>query len=78
MVKYKLSDGENRYTIEIDQGCYVYQLIDKLLLKYSTKTSNGITLLVNGVPLDPNKKISEYNIKDGKRIIFSEKYNGGK
>lgn len=78
MPRFKLSDGENKYIIDISENSYVWQLIDKLLERYSTTNSNGITLLVGGVPLEPNKRISDLGLKDGKKIIFSEKYNGGK
>ena len=77
MPTFKLSDGESSYEIEISSVAYVYELIDKLLEVHETSTRNGITLLFKGVPLDPSKLICDYKIKDGKKIVFSEKYNGG-
>ena len=74
---YILSNGQNKYTISVNENATVRQLISKLKLQYSKTTVNNIILIYKTTALDANKKISEYNIPNGKRIKFSEAYDGG-
>jgi len=77
MRSYILSNGQYRYTIQVNENETVGQLISKLNNLYSKTTHNNIILIYGATPLDENKKISEYNIPNGKRIKFSEAYDGG-
>ena len=77
MRTYILSNGQNKYTISVNENATVRQLISKLKLQYSKTTVNNIILIYGTTPLDENKKISEYNIPNRKRIKFSEAYDGG-
>ena len=74
---YILSNGQYRYTISVNENETVGQLISKLNNLYSKTTLNNIILIYGTTALDENKKISEYNIPNGKRIKFSEAYDGG-
>jgi len=74
---YILSNGQNKYTISVNLNETVRQLISKLCIQYSKTTVNNIILIYKTTALDANKKISEYNIPNGKRIKFSEAYDGG-
>jgi hypothetical protein len=77
MKTYILSNGQNKYTISVNLNETVRQLISKLCIQYSKTTVNNIILIYKTTALDANKKISEYNIPDGSRIIFSEAYELG-
>jgi len=77
MVELKLTDGdpEHVYFIFINDDLTVKDLIDKLKKRINL---NNPTLLYKGEPLDPNTVISTLNLKNLQKIVFNDKYNGGK
>ncbi len=72
-----LSNGEEMYEIPYTRNERVSSVINKLKAQYHSKTSNGIILIYGTTPLDENKRMGDYNIQSGKRIKFSDAYDGG-
>lgn len=72
-----LSNGEEMYKIFYNRNDKVSSIIQKLRQQYQSRTENGIILIYGVTPLDENKRIGDYNIKSGKRIKFSDAYDGG-
>ena len=72
-----LSNGEEMYKIFYNRNDKVSSIIQKLRQQYQSRTENGIILIYGVTPLDENKRIGDYNIKRGKRIKYSDAYNGG-
>ena len=72
-----LSNGEEMYKIYYNKNEKVSSILGKLRSQYQSKTANGIILIYGTTPLDENKRMGDYNIKPGKRIKFSDAYDGG-
>ena len=72
-----LSNGEEMYQIPYSNDEKVSSIISKLKAQYHSRTTNGIILIYGTTPLEENKKMGDYNIKSGKRIKFSDAYDGG-
>ena len=72
-----LSNGEYRYKIYYNKYDKVSTLLTQLKKYYQTKSNNGIVLIYGTTALDENKRIMDYNITSGKRIKFSDAYDGG-
>lgn len=72
-----LSNGQYKYRIECNKNDSVASLISKLKYYYSPQENNDLILIYGTTPLEASKRISDYNIEYGKRIKFSEEYNGG-
>ncbi len=72
-----LSNGEEMYQIPYSNNEKVSSILGKLRSQYQSRTTNGIILIYGTTPLDENKRMGDYNIKPGKRIKFSDAYDGG-
>jgi hypothetical protein len=75
MIELKLSNGEDTFFIQISENSTVEDLINEL--KNRTPVNNP-QLLYKGEPLDPSAFLSSFNFKNKAKIIYNDKYNGGK
>jgi len=75
MVELRLSNGDNTFFITISDSSTIQDLINELKNRLPL---NNPQLLFRGEPLNPSSYISSFNFKNKAKIIFNDKYNGGK
>ena len=75
MVELRLTNGEYDFFITIAEYLTIQDLINELKKRI---TLNNPQLLFRGEPLNTNSSISSFNFKNRAKIIFNDKYNGGK
>jgi hypothetical protein len=75
MVELRLTNGEYDFFIPIAEYLTIQDLINELKKRI---TLNNPQLLFRGEPLNASSLISSFNFKNRAKIIFNDKYNGGK